>query len=112
MSGLGDDTRPAGDTAPAAAKPWYRLPGPGLLAGASDAGPGNVAVYAQAGSQFGFNMAWMIVVTLPMMVAVQLVRTRTRLRANRPARCAATGQPKAQCRPGPARYIGLPREAA
>ncbi|WP_241013257.1 divalent metal cation transporter, partial [Burkholderia sp. Tr-20355] len=31
-----------------------------------------IAVYAQAGSQFGFNMLWMIVVTLPMMVAVQL----------------------------------------
>ena len=40
--------------------------------GASDADPSNIAVYAQAGSQFGFNMLWMIVVTLPMMVAVQL----------------------------------------
>ncbi|RQS14804.1 NRAMP family divalent metal transporter [Burkholderia sp. Bp8998] len=55
-----------------AAKPWYRKLGPGLLAGASDADPSNVAVYAQAGSQFGFNMLWMIVVTLPMMVVVQL----------------------------------------
>ncbi|MDI9701308.1 divalent metal cation transporter, partial [Burkholderia cenocepacia] len=37
-----------------------------------DDDPAVVAVYAQAGSQFGFNMLWMIVVTLPMMVAVQL----------------------------------------
>ncbi|SDR57527.1 NRAMP (natural resistance-associated macrophage protein) metal ion transporters [Burkholderia orbicola] len=66
MSGLDEDAQPA------AAKPWYRRLGPGLLAGASDADPSNVAVYAQAGSQFGFNMLWMIVVTLPMMVAVQL----------------------------------------
>ncbi|WP_175849306.1 NRAMP family divalent metal transporter [Burkholderia cenocepacia] len=72
MSGLDEDAQPAADAPPAAAKPWYRRLGPGLLAGASDADPSNVAVYAQAGSQFGFNMLWMIVVTLPMMVAVQL----------------------------------------
>ncbi|KWO35569.1 hypothetical protein WT97_30975 [Burkholderia sp. MSMB1459WGS] len=72
MSGLGDGARAAAETPPPAAKPWYRRLGPGLLAGASDADPSNVAVYAQAGSQFGFNMLWMIVVTLPMMVAVQL----------------------------------------
>ncbi|MBG0870369.1 divalent metal cation transporter [Burkholderia sp. 9777_1386] len=72
MSGLDEDAPPAAEAPPAAAKPWYRRLGPGLLAGASDADPSNVAVYAQAGSQFGFNMLWMIVVTLPMMVAVQL----------------------------------------
>ncbi|EOH6075622.1 Nramp family divalent metal transporter [Burkholderia cenocepacia] len=72
MSGLDEDAQPAADAPPAAAKPWYRRLGPGLLAGASDADPSNVAVYAQAGSQFGFNMLWMIVVTLPMMVVVQL----------------------------------------
>ncbi|KVL28583.1 NRAMP family divalent metal transporter [Burkholderia sp. MSMB1835] len=75
MSGLGEDARAAAETPPPAAKPWYRRLGPGLLAGASDADPSNVAVYAQAGSQFGFNMLWMIVVTLPMMVAVQLAAT-------------------------------------
>ncbi|OOA23262.1 divalent metal cation transporter, partial [Burkholderia cenocepacia] len=72
MSGLDEDARPATEASPPAATPWYRRLGPGLLAGASDADPSNVAVYAQAGSQFGFNMLWMIVVTLPMMVAVQL----------------------------------------
>jgi Mn2+/Fe2+ NRAMP family transporter len=66
-----DAAREAAAAAPAA-KPWYRRLGPGLLAGASDADPSNVAVYAQAGSQFGFHMLWMIVVTLPMMVVVQL----------------------------------------
>ncbi|CAB3966871.1 natural resistance-associated macrophage protein [Burkholderia cenocepacia] len=72
MSAPGDDARPAAGAAPRTAAPWYRRLGPGLLAGASDADPSNIAVYAQAGSQFGFNMLWMIVVTLPMMVAVQL----------------------------------------
>ncbi|RQS28865.1 divalent metal cation transporter [Burkholderia sp. Bp8992] len=72
MSAPDEGVPPAADAAPPAVQPWYRRLGPGLLAGASDADPSNVAVYAQAGSQFGFNMLWMIVVTLPMMVAVQL----------------------------------------
>ncbi|WP_175903288.1 NRAMP family divalent metal transporter [Burkholderia seminalis] len=74
MSAPDQGAGPAAVTSAAAAtaKPWYKRLGPGLLAGASDADPSNVAVYAQAGSQFGFNMLWMIVVTLPMMVAVQL----------------------------------------
>ncbi|MCA8430674.1 NRAMP family divalent metal transporter [Burkholderia seminalis] len=74
MSAPDPGAGPAAVTSPAAAtaKPWYKRLGPGLLAGASDADPSNIAVYAQAGSQFGFNMLWMIVVTLPMMVAVQL----------------------------------------
>ncbi|MDS0794352.1 Nramp family divalent metal transporter [Burkholderia pseudomultivorans] len=67
-----DDAPPPTDTTAPDRQPWYRRLGPGLLAGASDADPSNVAVYAQAGSQFGYNMLWMIVVTLPMMVAVQV----------------------------------------
>ncbi|WAS58329.1 divalent metal cation transporter [Burkholderia ambifaria] len=70
-AGAGAGTAAAATAAPAA-KPWYRRLGPGLLAGASDADPSNIAVYAQAGSQFGFHMLWMTIVALPMMVAVQL----------------------------------------
>ncbi|WP_322085326.1 divalent metal cation transporter [Burkholderia sp. BCC1999] len=72
MSTPDQDARHAPHAASPASRPWYRRLGPGLLAGASDADPSNIAVYAQGGSQFGFNMLWMIVVTLPMMVAVQL----------------------------------------
>ncbi|KVE24492.1 hypothetical protein WS67_20540 [Burkholderia singularis] len=72
MSELRGNVPQPAAAAPSATKPWYKRLGPGLLAGASDADPSNVAVYAQAGSQFGFHMLWMIVVTLPMMVAVQL----------------------------------------
>lgn len=56
----------------ARAAPWYRRLGPGLLTGASDDDPSGIATYAQAGSQFGFAMLWLTVVTLPLMVAVQL----------------------------------------
>ncbi|KWK24730.1 hypothetical protein WT77_15655 [Burkholderia stagnalis] len=55
-----------------AARPWYRRLGPGLLAGASDDDPSGIAVYAQAGSWFGFHLLWLPVVVLPMMVEVQL----------------------------------------
>jgi NRAMP (natural resistance-associated macrophage protein)-like metal ion transporter len=65
---------PASTAAPAPADsgPWYKRLGPGLLTGASDDDPSGIAVYVQAGSQFGLNMLWMTIVTLPMMVAVQL----------------------------------------
>ncbi|KVM74903.1 hypothetical protein WT05_33185 [Burkholderia stagnalis] len=55
-----------------AARPWYRRLGPGLLAGASDDDPSGTAVYAQAGSRYGFHLLWLLVVVLPMMVEVQL----------------------------------------
>ncbi|KWK52006.1 hypothetical protein WT81_25750 [Burkholderia stagnalis] len=55
-----------------AARPWYRRLGPSLLAGASDDDPSGIAVYAQAGSWFGFHLLWLPVVVLPMMVEVQL----------------------------------------
>ncbi|KVN02602.1 hypothetical protein [Burkholderia stagnalis] len=55
-----------------AARPWYRRLDPGLLAGASDDDPSGTAVYAQAGSRYGFHLLWLPVVVLPMMVEVQL----------------------------------------
>jgi NRAMP (natural resistance-associated macrophage protein)-like metal ion transporter len=47
--------------------------GPGLITGAADDDPSGIATYSQAGAQFGFNMLWTMVVTYPLMVAVQLV---------------------------------------
>jgi Mn2+/Fe2+ NRAMP family transporter len=32
--------------------------------------------YSQAGAQFGFSMLWPVVLTLPLMVAIQLVSAR------------------------------------
>jgi NRAMP (natural resistance-associated macrophage protein)-like metal ion transporter len=45
--------------------------GPGIITGASDADPSGIVTYSQAGAQFGFGMAWLVLVLYPMMMAVQ-----------------------------------------
>lgn len=47
--------------------------GPGLIAGASDDDPSGVATYSQAGAQFGYDMGWTLLLTYPLMCAIQLV---------------------------------------
>lgn len=50
--------------------------GPGLITGAADDDPSGVATYSQAGAQFGLNLLWTVVLTYPLMVAVQLISAR------------------------------------
>jgi NRAMP (natural resistance-associated macrophage protein)-like metal ion transporter len=47
--------------------------GPGLVTGAADDDPSGIATYSQAGAQFGFGLLWTLVLTYPLMSAVQLV---------------------------------------
>jgi NRAMP (natural resistance-associated macrophage protein)-like metal ion transporter len=50
--------------------------GPGLITGAADDDPSGIATYSQAGAQFGFSMLWTVIITLPLMVAIQMVSAR------------------------------------
>jgi len=50
--------------------------GPGLIAGAADDDPSGIATYSQAGAAFGFNMLWTIVLTFPLLGAVQSIAAR------------------------------------
>ncbi len=50
--------------------------GPGLITGAADDDPSGVATYAQAGAQFGLNLLWSVVLTFPLMVAIQSISAR------------------------------------
>ena len=50
--------------------------GPGLITGAADDDPSGIATYSQAGAQAGFGLLWTMVITWPMMVAVQSVSAR------------------------------------
>lgn len=73
-------TAPATQSAPTLGR-WRRAAvfkqlGPGLITGAADDDPSGIATYSQAGAQFGFNMLWTMVLTYPMMTAVQLVSAR------------------------------------
>jgi NRAMP (natural resistance-associated macrophage protein)-like metal ion transporter len=47
--------------------------GPGLVTGAADDDPSGIATYSQAGAQFGFGLLWTMVLTYPLMTAVQLI---------------------------------------
>src|SRR5881392_3852279 len=50
--------------------------GPGIITGAADDDPSGIATYSQAGAQAGFGLLWTVVLTWPLMVAVQSVRAR------------------------------------
>jgi NRAMP (natural resistance-associated macrophage protein)-like metal ion transporter len=51
----------------------FKQLGPGLVTGAADDDPSGIATYSQAGAQFGFGLLWTLVLTYPLMIAVQLV---------------------------------------
>ncbi|WP_354541215.1 divalent metal cation transporter [Rhizobium sp. OAE497] len=47
-----------------------------MITGAADDDPSGIATYSQAGAQFGFNMLWTMLLTYPLMSAIQLVSAR------------------------------------
>ena len=48
-----------------------RVLGPGIVTGAADDDPSGIATYSQAGAQFGFGTLWTLLLSLPLMIAVQ-----------------------------------------
>lgn len=50
--------------------------GPGLVTGAADDDPSGIATYSQGGAKFGFALLWTMLLTYPLMTAVQLVSAR------------------------------------
>ncbi len=60
--------------------PWYRrllnALGPGLITGASDDDPSGIATYSQAGAQFGFAISWTMLLSYPLMTAIQEISAR------------------------------------
>jgi Mn2+/Fe2+ NRAMP family transporter len=56
--------------------PFLKVLGPGLITGASDDDPSGIGTYSQAGAQLGFGIAWTMLLTFPLMVAVQEISAR------------------------------------
>jgi Mn2+/Fe2+ NRAMP family transporter len=54
----------------------FKRVGPGVITGAADDDPSGIATYSQAGAQTGFGLLWTVVLTWPLMVAVQSVSAR------------------------------------
>ena len=50
--------------------------GPGLITGASDDDPSGIATYSQAGAAFAYGLLWTIVLSLPLMAAIQEISAR------------------------------------
>ena len=50
--------------------------GPGLITGASDDDPSGIATYSQSGAQFGFAISWTMLVSYPLMAAIQEISGR------------------------------------
>lgn len=55
---------------------WLSRLGPGLVTGAADDDPSGIGTYSQAGAQFGFTLLWTLLLTYPLMVAIQMVSAR------------------------------------
>jgi NRAMP (natural resistance-associated macrophage protein)-like metal ion transporter len=55
---------------------FLRQVGPGIVTGAADDDPSGIATYTQAGAQFGTSLLWTVFMTVPFMVAIQLVSAR------------------------------------
>ncbi len=56
--------------------PILRILGPGLITGASDDDPSGIATYSQAGAQFGYRLSWTLLITFPLMAAIQEISAR------------------------------------
>jgi Mn2+/Fe2+ NRAMP family transporter len=52
--------------------PWANLSA-GLITGAADDDPSGIATYSQVGAAFGYGMLWCILLTMPLMIAIQAI---------------------------------------
>jgi NRAMP (natural resistance-associated macrophage protein)-like metal ion transporter len=72
MSAKAQSRRKAAPSANRSETSWWKKLGPGLITGAADDDPSGIATYSQGGAQFGYQIAWTVLVTYPLMVAIQL----------------------------------------
>jgi NRAMP (natural resistance-associated macrophage protein)-like metal ion transporter len=57
-------------------KVFFKTLGPGLITGASDDDPSGIGTYSQAGAQLGFSIGWTMLLSYPLMVAIQEISAR------------------------------------
>lgn len=55
---------------------FFKSLGPGLITGASDDDPSGIGTYSQAGAQLGYGIGWTMLLTFPLMVAIQEISGR------------------------------------
>ena len=68
---------PAAQVRPAAPTPRRKtVLGAGLITGACNNDPSSVGTYSQAGARFGYGLAWTLLVSYPLLVAMQQICAR------------------------------------
>ena len=55
---------------------FFQKLGPGLITGASDDDPSGIATYSQVGARFGYGLLFTMVLTYPLMTAIQEISAR------------------------------------
>ena len=55
---------------------FFKVLGPGFVTGASDDDPSGIGTYSQAGAQIGYGIGWTMLVTFPLMSAIQEISAR------------------------------------
>ena len=50
---------------------WLKRLGAGLITGAADDDPSGIATYSQAGAKYGYGTLWSVLLSIPLMVAIQ-----------------------------------------
>ena len=67
---------------------WFRVLGPGVIAGAADDDPAGIATYSVVGAQFGNAFLWSAFATWPLMACVQMTCARVGLVSGAGLGCA------------------------
>src|SRR3954452_15646103 len=57
-------------------KDFLKALGPGLITGASDDDPSGIGTYSQAGAQLGYGIGWTMLLSFPLMAAIQEISAR------------------------------------
>lgn len=57
-------------------RPVLAVLGPGLITGAADDDPSGIGTYSQVGAQFGYSLAWSMILALPLLVSIQAICAR------------------------------------
>jgi NRAMP (natural resistance-associated macrophage protein)-like metal ion transporter len=68
--------RSESDDTPSGLRGFLRGLGPGLITGASDDDPSGIGTYSQAGAQLGYGIGWTMLLSFPLMTAIQEISGR------------------------------------
>src|SRR5258705_4095375 len=70
-----EDRQPTADKG-GTVRRFFKKLGPGLITGSSDDDPSGIGTYSQAGAQLGYGIGWTMLLTFPLMAAIQEISAR------------------------------------